>query len=153
LTPDGLAQPGVDAAGNEVFDHRGVLPGDCASCHNGQMAKGLPVKHLVSRASCDSCHRTTAWKPAEFSHQGVPMGQCQVCHNGQNGPGKVGGHFVTSRSCDACHKVVSWLPVMYSHTSPQYVAQPDKTSCLSCHVTNGEIIPRQMRGGPRPRPQ
>jgi hypothetical protein len=117
------------------------------------MAKGLPAKHLVTHSSCDACHRNTAWKPAEFSHQGVPQGQCQSCHNGQNGPGKLAGHFVTSRSCDACHKVVAWVPVIYSHTSPLYQMQPDKTTCLSCHITNGEIIPRQMRGGTRPRPQ
>jgi hypothetical protein len=41
---------------------------------------------------------------------------------------------------------------MYSHVSPMYHAQPDKTTCVSCHVTNGEIIPRQLRGGVRPRP-
>jgi hypothetical protein len=153
LVPGG----GVDAAAtadvnSAQFNHQGVLPGECATCHNGQAAKGLPAKHLKSQSSCDSCHRTTAWKPADFSHQGVPFGQCQICHNGLNGPGKVANHFVTSRSCDACHQVVAWLPVKYNHTSPLYQAQPDKTTCQSCHITNGEIIPRQMRNGKTTKP-
>ncbi|MGZ5893600.1 MAG: cytochrome c3 family protein, partial [Caldimonas sp.] len=92
------------------------------------------------------------WIPAEFSHQGVLPGQCQTCHNGSSATGKSSGHFVTARSCDACHRTIGWVPVNYSHVSPLYRAAPDKTNCVSCHVTNGEIIPRQMRGGPRPRP-
>ncbi|MBP6337080.1 MAG: hypothetical protein KA375_05760 [Vitreoscilla sp.] len=148
--------PGMDdavgGASGAAFSHQGVLPNECATCHNGQAAKGLPAKHLQTKMSCDACHRTTAWKPAEFSHQGVPFGQCQACHNGLSAPGKPGNHFVTSRSCDACHLVVGWQPVTYKHISPQYRAEPDKTNCVSCHITNGEIIPRQLRGGTRPRP-
>jgi hypothetical protein len=122
------------------------------TCHNGQAAKGKPVKHLVTRASCDTCHRTTAWKPAQFNHQGVLLGQCFTCHNGTSATGKSSSHFVTARSCDACHRTIAWVPVSYSHLSPLYRAQVDKNTCVSCHITNGEIIPRQLRGGPRPRP-
>lgn len=148
--PDGTALP---ARGSGLaFDHQGVLPGQCRTCHNGQAARGQPVKHLVTRASCDSCHRSTAWTPAQFSHAGVLPGQCQTCHNGSSATGKMSGHFVTARSCDACHRTIGWVPVNYSHLSPLYRAAPDKTTCVSCHVTNGEIIPRQLRGGPRPRP-
>jgi hypothetical protein len=66
--------------------------------------------------------------------------------------GRPAGHFVTTRSCDTCHKTVAWVPVSYSHVSPQYQAQPGTSNCVNCHVTNGEIIPRQMRGNNRPRP-
>jgi hypothetical protein len=152
LLPDGTPLDAGPAEGARGFNHRGVLPGQCTTCHNGQAAKGLPSKHLVTRASCDSCHRSTAWTPAQFSHQGVLAGQCASCHNGSNASGKPAGHFVTPRSCDACHRTVAWVPVSYTHLSPAYRAQPDRTSCVSCHLTNGEIIPRQMRGNPRPRP-
>ena len=141
---------GLDGAG--PFSHSGVAPGQCQSCHNGQLAKGVPAKHLQTPMSCDSCHRTTAWKPAQFSHQGVLPGQCQSCHNAAAATGKPAGHFVTARSCDACHRNVAWVPVLYSHVSPLYQPQADKGSCLSCHVTNGELIPRQMRGNNRPKP-
>jgi hypothetical protein len=150
LMPDGTALPPVGAA--QGFDHRGVLPGQCQTCHNGQAARGQPPRHLVTRASCDSCHRNTAWVPAEFSHQGTLPGQCQTCHNGSSATGKPSGHFVSARSCDACHRTVGWVPVNYSHVSPLYRSAPDKPTCVSCHVTNGEIIPRLLRGGPRPRP-
>ncbi len=153
ILPDGtvLAMPGAAAAG--VFNHQGVLPGQCLTCHNGQAAKGLPVKHLATRSSCDTCHRNTAWLPAQFNHQGVLPGQCQTCHNGTAATGKSSAHFITARSCDTCHnKTLGWVPVNYSHLSPLYRPTPDKPNCVNCHITNGEIIPRQLRGGPRPRP-
>ncbi|MEP7139399.1 MAG: hypothetical protein ABI745_07230, partial [Caldimonas sp.] len=148
--PDGTAMP--SRAAGLAFDHQGVLPGQCRTCHNGQAARGVPAKHLVTRASCDTCHRTTAWTPAQFNHAGVLLGQCQTCHNGRSATGKSSGHFVTARSCDACHRTIGWVPITYSHVSPLYRAAPDRPTCVSCHVTNGEIIPRQLRGGPRPRP-
>ncbi len=150
LMPDGTELPSIGGA--QAFDHRGVLPGQCQTCHNGQAARGQPPRHLATRASCDTCHRNTAWVPAEFSHQGTLPGQCQTCHSGSSANGKPSGHFVTARSCDACHRTVGWIPVNYSHVSPLYRAAPDKPTCVSCHVTNGEIIPRLLRGGPRPRP-
>jgi hypothetical protein len=135
-----------------VFSHAGVAPGQCQTCHNGQVAQGLPPVHLQVRMSCDSCHRSTAWKPAQFSHQGVLPGQCQLCHNSAAATGRPAGHFVTSRSCDACHRTVAWLPVSYAHISPLHQAQPGNPTCMSCHITNGELIPRQMRGNNRPKP-
>jgi hypothetical protein len=152
LLPDGSQLLGGAAGAGQPFDHHGVLPGQCQTCHNGQAATGQPARHLASRASCDSCHRTTSWTPAQFSHQGVLPGQCVTCHNGLSATGKSSGHFVTARSCDSCHRTIGWVPISYSHLSPLYRAQADKSSCISCHVTNGEIIPRQLRGAPRPRP-
>jgi hypothetical protein len=134
-----------------AFSHAGVLPGQCQTCHNAQAATGMPAKHLQTRLSCDACHRTTAWKPAQFSHQGVLPGQCQVCHNNAAATGKPARHFVTAKSCDSCHRTVAWVPVSYSHLSPLYQPQADKNTCVSCHVTNGELIPRQMRGNSRPK--
>jgi hypothetical protein len=140
------------ADGTQVFNHVGVLPGQCQTCHNAMAAKGKPAKHLQTTLACDSCHRTSAWKPAQFSHDGVQPGQCQACHNPASATGKASGHFVTVRSCDSCHRTVAWVPVSYQHLSPLFHPQADKSTCLSCHVTNGEIIPRQMRGNNRPKP-
>src|SRR5664279_523306 len=52
VLPDGTptTEPGTAAT---AFDHRGVLVGQCVTCHNGQAAHGLPARHLVTRASCD----------------------------------------------------------------------------------------------------
>jgi hypothetical protein len=149
--PDSLTLLSGDEA-SRAFNHQGVAPGQCQTCHNGQMATGLSVKHLPTKTSCDSCHRSTAWKPAQFNHQGVLPGQCQTCHEGHLATGKPAGHFVTARSCETCHRTIAWVPVNYSHMSPLYQSRPDKTSCVSCHVTNGEIFPRQLRGSVRPKP-
>ena len=148
----GLVTSALFQGNLSAFTHTGVLPGQCQTCHNGQMAQGMPARHLLSRLSCDSCHRTTAWKPAQFNHQGVIPGQCQSCHNSAVVKGKPAGHFVTAKSCDACHRTVTWVPVSYSHISPSYQPQVGKFTCVSCHVTNGELIPRQMRGNNRPSP-
>jgi hypothetical protein len=68
--------------------------------------------------------------------------------------GKPAGHFMSARSCDNCHKNMSmgWKPVNYQHLSPNYKPSPDMLTCVSCHVTNGEMIPRQMRGLTRTKP-
>jgi hypothetical protein len=146
LIPDASAGPVVG------FDHQGVLPGQCLSCHNGVAARGLPKKHLATKTSCDTCHRTTTWLPAKFSHQGMAAGQCASCHNAVKASGKSSSHFLTARSCDACHRTLAWVPVSYSHLSPAYRPAADKPLCVNCHITNGEIIPRVMHSNPRLRP-
>jgi hypothetical protein len=152
ILPDGRLGSSAFQGDLSVFSHAGVSPGQCQTCHNAQAAQGMPTRHLQTRLSCDTCHRTTAWKPAQFSHQGVMPGQCQACHNNAAATGKTARHFVTARSCDACHRTVAWVPASYSHLSPLYQPQVDKTTCVSCHVTNGELIPRQLRGNNRPKP-
>ena len=65
-------------------------PKDCVSCHrsgrNG--ATAIPSTHIPTTASCDSCHRTEAWSPAEFKHAGIAAGSCTGCHNGVSARGK-----------------------------------------------------------------
>jgi hypothetical protein len=148
----GVVDAGLNGGAKATFDHRGVSVGQCQTCHNGQLARGRPAKHFGGRLSCDSCHRTTAWAPAQFSHAAGAAGQCMACHNGVDAGAKPGQHFVTSRSCDSCHQMLAWAPVRYQHLSPAYQPSPDRSTCIACHVTNGEIIPHQARGGARPRP-
>ena len=138
------AQPGRGTLGNS-FDHVGVVAGQCRTCHDGLQASGMPARHLMVTSSCDSCHRSTAWVPAQFSHSGITPNTCLICHNGMSASAKPSGHFTSARSCDSCHMTVSWKPASYSHLSPAYKPQPDKLSCVSCHVSNGELIPRQLR--------
>jgi hypothetical protein len=135
-----------------TYDHVGVKPGQCKTCHDGKSASGMPARHLMVSTSCDTCHRTTAWVPAQFNHNGVTPNTCHICHNGMSASAKPNGHFMTARSCDSCHKDMGWKPVNYQHLSPNYKPSPDALTCVSCHVTNGELIPRQMRGMTRPKP-
>jgi len=82
----------------------------------------------------------------------MSAGQCTTCHNSVKASGKPGSHFLTARSCDACHRTLAWIPVSYTHLSPAYRPSADLPLCVSCHVTNGEMIPRVMHGNPRLRP-
>ena len=134
------------------FNHQGVQVGQCKTCHDGQRASGLPARHLMVTTSCDTCHRTSAWTPAQFSHNGVPANTCMACHNGINATTKSNGHFITARSCDSCHKTAAWTPVTYSHLAAAYQPGPSSLTCVSCHITNSEVIPRQMRGLVRSKP-
>jgi hypothetical protein len=152
LLPNGGLRSGGPAAGTGRFDHQGVLPTQCLTCHNGVAARGLSAKHLPTKVSCDTCHRTTTWLPAQFSHVGVVAGQCVSCHNGAKATGKTGTHFLTVRSCDVCHRKEAWKPVTYTHLSPAYQAGTSAPTCVTCHVTNGEMVPRMMHGNPRIRP-
>jgi hypothetical protein len=46
-----------------VFRHTDIAPGTCMTCHNGAMAPGKPTNHVMTTASCDTCHRVTGWTP------------------------------------------------------------------------------------------
>jgi hypothetical protein len=144
--------PMVRGTLGNTYDHKNVQVGQCKSCHDGKAASGMPARHLMVSTSCDTCHRATSWTPAQFSHNGVSTNTCLACHNGISASTKPPGHFMTARSCDSCHKSVGWTPVMYQHLSPQYQPSPSVLTCIGCHVTNGEIIPRQMRGLNRTKP-
>jgi hypothetical protein len=145
----GIATRGV--LGNN-FDHQGVEPAKCKTCHDGKKASGTPGRHLMVMASCDTCHSTSAWTPAQFSHIGITPNTCLACHNGMGASRKPSGHFMTGRSCDSCHKTTGWSPVAYTHTSPSYKPGSEPAACITCHVTNSEIIPRQMRALNRVKP-
>jgi hypothetical protein len=114
------------------FNHAGVAPGSCQSCHNGARSTGKPATHIQTNASCDSCHRTTAWSPAAgFDHNGVVPGTCASCHGAGRATGKAATHMPTSagQSCDDCHKSFStWRPSAWNHTQMAVTGQ-----CASCH--------------------
>ncbi len=109
------------------FRHIGMVPGNCASCHNGSTATGMPTNHVQATASCDTCHRTTAWIPATFTHAGVAPGSCATCHNGSTATGKPTNHVQTTASCDTCHRTTAWIPATFSH------ATVTPGSCGTCH--------------------
>jgi hypothetical protein len=102
------------------FNHTGVAPGGCATCHNGSQATGKPANHIPTTLSCDACHSTGGtFTTSTFTHsatQGVIAGQCTTCHNGSytqwNALGKPTNHIPyesqlmagSGMNCDSCHK-------------------------------------------------
>lgn len=123
------------------FDHIGVTPGACFTCHNGSSAKGKPGNHAPTTLSCDACHRTTTWRFATFTHMGIAPGTCMTCHNGATAKGRPQSHMVTVRSCDTCHRTTGWRPALpYRHDSPMYRQHNAGATCRDCHSTNTETI-------------
>jgi len=112
------------------FDHIGVTPGSCATCHNGVTATGKPVNHVVTNAPCDQCHRTAAWLPAGFDHFGVVPGTCTTCHEAGNATRKPQGHVATLSQCDVCHTTSAWKPAAVDHADAAVVVDGQ---CATCH--------------------
>jgi hypothetical protein len=48
-----------------AFDHGGVIPGTCATCHNGLQAVNKGLRHVVTQESCDTCHYVLGWTPVK----------------------------------------------------------------------------------------
>ncbi|MEW6330732.1 MAG: hypothetical protein AB1560_04640 [Pseudomonadota bacterium] len=122
------------------FNHTGVTPGGCASCHNGSQATGKPGNHIPTTLSCDACHSTGGtFTTSTFTHsatQGVIAGQCSTCHNGSyvqwNALGKPANHVATTASCDTCHTgYVTFAGATFSHTG----ISPG--TCSTCHYQGG----------------
>ena len=80
----------------------------------------------MTTASCDKCHSTTGWLPANFTHESVSAGSCLDCH-GSTATGKPSGHIKTIASCDVCHlSFNAWLPAAFVHSNPP-------GTCSTCH--------------------
>ena len=117
------------------FNHIGVLPKGCASCHNGKTAPGKPNGHVVTTLPCDTCHRTSAWLPSGFSHATVVGGSCETCHTpGGMGRAKPVTHLPTTAPCDACHKsgFTTFLGAPFDHLGSTIVTT---NNCATCHLT------------------
>jgi hypothetical protein len=124
-----------------TFDHTGVSPGQCATCHTqGGSGMAKPTNHIPTTLSCDACHTTGgSFSTTSFSHsaaQGVVPGQCSTCHNGAytawNALGKPSNHVATTDSCDSCHSgYTTFANGVFNHTG----VAPG--TCSTCHYPGG----------------
>mgnify|MGYP002148575779 CR=1 FL=1 len=101
-------------------------PTACASCHQTEFNNSTNPHHVQAKFSalCASCHTTTRWPGGTYNH------------NTQTSFPLSGNH--ATAKCIDCH------------SDKVYNGKP--TTCVSCHQTNGEIIPRQMHTNTRNRP-
>ena len=150
-----------------TFDHsKAVFPltgahidAACKSCHTSGW-KGTPTACVSCHTKddqhkgqfgtdCQTCHSTSAWRPATFDHsrssfkltgahvntackschtsgwKGTPTA-CASCHRDAHG-----GQF--GSSCSTCHSTSAWRPASYNgpHSFPMTHGRAD--SCSDCH--------------------
>ena len=92
------------------------------------MAPGKPAGHVLTVASCDTCHRTGTWIPAGYDHAGKSIGDhsCPTCH-GVTAIGKPSFHILTALACDNCHKnFTTFFGAAYDHAGVT-------GGCVTCH--------------------
>ncbi|MBI5944761.1 MAG: hypothetical protein HY864_10370 [Chloroflexi bacterium] len=135
----------------------------CAACHKDMKFKGTPTTCFACHAAndrhggkygtnCETCHTTTAWKPATFNHNlsafpltgahintacsachinGVFIGtpkDCNSCHKGKDPhAGKAG------TNCATCHTTTAWKPATFKHTFPLTHGKNPIATCVTCH--------------------
>lgn len=121
---------------NAVFDHTGIVD-NCASCHNGTDATGMPSVPLNHPdplgKDCSTCHNTTAFAGAKYDHTGIVNG-CATCHDGATAKGKTPppNHVPTNGDCSDCHQTTGFLPATFDHVGIV-------NNCSSCHGTGFAI--------------
>jgi hypothetical protein len=117
------------------FNHMGVAPTSCGTCHNGVTASGKPAGHIMTTASCGTCHRTTAWVPTLKPDHSLftAATNCTTCHNGSSATGKAAAHIPTATNCSSCHTptLAGWRPTKYNHTNE---STPVLNRCSTCHT-------------------
>jgi hypothetical protein len=99
-------------------DYEGT-PSACAACH------GEPAYHAgLFVTSCQNCHNTGAWRPAQFGlphafplQHGRANGSCVRCHPAS----------LSSYSCYQCHDQAE---ITKKHIEEGF---PDFSNCTSCH--------------------
>ena len=102
-------------------------------------ARGKSTNHISSGTTCDDCHSTSVWSPANVDH-GTVAGSCSTCHNGTTAVGQSSGHFITSLPCDTCHRNTYWSPDIFSHSGSDYPNHSVVINCTSCHNGNNSSV-------------
>ncbi len=140
---------------------------DCISCHEENFNESTNPNHVESDFSqtCDECHSTAIWHPAEFDHDlarflltGAHITtDCALCHvDGQfTGitsecfpchqedlataiePNHILGQF--SQLCEECHSTTVWTPSSFNHDEQsEYLLEGAHiiVTCQECHIDN-----------------
>lgn len=99
----------------------------CSACHENP--------HREARfTSCQQCHETAAWRPAQFDHAQTAfpligqhrLAECSQCHRGEGDftlTGHEGQRVLAPFDCASCHENIH--------------RDPNLTSCRRCHTPAG----------------
>jgi len=106
----------------------------CVSCHIKDFQNSTNPNHVQDgfAQTCEQCHNTTAWSPANFDHSKsafpltgshtVPPRQCTDCHTNNN-------FNLTSTACISCHQTD------YNNATSPVPHAGFPTTCQTCHDT------------------
>ncbi len=158
---DGFRLTGAHATAQcEACHVGGVYVGigdQCADCHIDEYNSVSDPDHVGMNfsLSCDQCHSTNAWLPANFSHQGIHDG-CVDCHlaeyNATTDPNHITQGY--AQTCEDCHSTNTWIPANFDHagitsgcvdchlsdynqtSDPDHAAAGYSTQCEDCHDTD-----------------
>jgi len=156
------AHQSVDCARCHVGGRFAGTPTDCYSCHQADYNSTTSPNHAAANLprSCQSCHSTSAWKPASGidhnktrfpltgAHKTVDCARCHVggrfagtptdcysCHkanyNGATNPNHRG--FPTT--CQSCHSTNAWRPASFNHNKTRFplTGAHQRADCNQCH--------------------
>jgi NMD protein affecting ribosome stability and mRNA decay len=136
----------------------------CVSCHLKDYQSTNNPNHARQgfAQTCQVCHNTTAWQPAQFDHSKsgfpltgahatTPCAQCHLnnnynltntacvsCHlkdfQGTTNPNHVQANF--PQTCQQCHNTTDWGNATFNHASTGWplTGSHISTPCLQCHV-------------------
>ena len=108
----------------------------CVSCHLKDFQNTNNPNHVQGGFSqtCEMCHTTSAWQPANFDHSksgfpltgahNVPPRACADCHVNNN-------YNLTQTSCVTCH-----LKDFQNTNNPNHVQSGFPQTCEVCHSTS-----------------
>jgi hypothetical protein len=108
----------------------------CVSCHLADFQKTDNPNHVQGGfpQTCETCHNTSAWQPAQFDHSKsgfpltgqhtVPPRQCADCHVNNN-------YNITTKTCVSCHQ----QDYNNAKTPVDHVGGQFPTTCENCHDT------------------
>jgi hypothetical protein len=117
----------------------GATPKDCVSCHRQDYDRSPYPGHSAFPTTCNDCHTTTAWIPANGGHpetqfpikSGAHSGiACADCHNASLGSAK------DNPDCVGCHTGIharSKLDAKHQGVRNYPTGAAPGNFCLNCH--------------------
>ena len=142
----------------------------CVSCHLKDFQGTTNPNHVQQgfTQTCETCHNTGAWQPAQFDHSksGFPLTgahaavQCAQCHvNGNynltstacvtchltdfqntNNPSHVQANF--PQTCQQCHNTTSWNGATFDHSTTGFAltGAHNTLQCSQCHINGNYTL-------------
>ena len=151
----------VDCAQCHASGYTGT-PADCYSCHQDDYDGTTDPDHQASAfpTTCEDCHSTSGWSPANFDHNFYPISNahnnvnCNECHSEPNyQPQCLSCHLDKFNDghdpgdptdCWGCHSTSDWgTNFDHNNTNFPLTGAHTGTSCQDCHASGYQGTPTE----------